>query len=169
MLHYFFYGKRVSAYCCYFRKLFFNYRNIDLCDETNKQTNKRYQTIDDLLPTFSLLEIITSWTFRGGERVIEVWYPLLNILHPKAGQPYQEQVLLKIVSIFFNQFLIYKYIRIERLWLKPWTRGDCNCAKIAQYCSYRRTIVLTQRLEWRPYIFVLYTPFIIVYWLVKDF
>ena len=59
MLHYF-YGKRVSTYCCYFRKLFFNYRNIDLCDETNKQTNKRDQTIDDLLPTFSLLEIITS-------------------------------------------------------------------------------------------------------------
>ena len=59
----------------------------------------------------------------------------------------------------------------ERLWLKLWARGDCNCAILLRGCAPQQnsTIavtegpsVLTQRLEWRSYIFVLYTAYLMI-------
>ena len=48
----------------------------------------------------------------------------------------------------------------EKLWLKLWARSDSNCAIFDTIAVTEGPLVLTQRLERKPYIFVLYTPFI---------
>ena len=67
----------------------------------------------------------------------------------------------------------------ERLWLKLWARGNCNCAILLRGAAPKQNstiavtegpLVLIQRLEWRPNICFIYTIHIlIVYWLVIRF